>query len=298
VPCSEKEIIRRLAESRRFTLTTLAKDDWQYADRLQTATVRGEHELLYWGVGPELEPGDMVGLYTPDSDFLPPSERKALKRVYSVATHSTPGTYWNNHVFLYRRITIEPPLTFQDLNQGEGVEVSGLEIARAGTQRKPWPTKRAKAFWRLALRGRPYLAERVLQELQKDRENDVAISYAGEDWTQARRLMLWCTEAGINAFFVTSVGSVLSVEREPLEILLHEAFARTRVALFLVPTTGAWSEWIELELAAALNNAGSILLVRTDNRCSWPTRQRKGVMRHTLEPAEEKTVIAKIKKLL
>ena len=67
----ETSTIRSLVDSRRLALTTLAADDWRYADRLQTATVRGDHELLYWGVGPELDRGDIVALYTPKSLFLP-----------------------------------------------------------------------------------------------------------------------------------------------------------------------------------------------------------------------------------
>lgn len=105
-------------ESHCFAFTTLAKNDWQHADRFQAASVRGEHELIYWGVEPELARGDIVGLYTPKSHFLPPSERSVLKRVYSVAIRTTPGTHWNNHVFLNRRATIEPPLTFKDPVQG------------------------------------------------------------------------------------------------------------------------------------------------------------------------------------
>ena len=64
----------------RLAVTLFEKSHKAAADRLLTSFVRGEHELLYWGVGPELRRGDIVALYAPDSKYLPSAERKRIMR--------------------------------------------------------------------------------------------------------------------------------------------------------------------------------------------------------------------------
>ena len=293
-----KKLVRKLAGSRDFALTTLARDDAMSASRLQTAAVRGDNELLYWGVGPKVTRGDIVALYTPDSRYLPPTYRKAVRHLYCVAADVIEAEDFLHHVFLYRRVTIEPALSLRELR--DVIDLKDTEVRSAGWQSKPWSEQRAERLWQYLLNSRPELAAPIAKRvIGSEQDDETAISYAGEDWIQAQRLMLWCEDADLRAFFVTSVDrQVLPIARKPLRELLEKTFSRTRVAVFLVPRRATYSQWIKAEVQAAVSSNNQILLVRTDPSRPWPLEEQHGVQRIDLALAEEGKAISKIRSLL
>src|SRR5262245_37879640 len=128
-------ILSELTRSCQVALTTLAAKDRRYCDRLQNSLVRGRHELLYWGVGPRLRRGDIVALYVPETDFLPESEHSCIRRLYSAAADSSPGMKWKQHVFLYRRVDLNPAITYRELT--ETIGLSFRQIVSAGWITEP-----------------------------------------------------------------------------------------------------------------------------------------------------------------
>ncbi|MBL6617829.1 MAG: toll/interleukin-1 receptor domain-containing protein [Reyranella sp.] len=292
------ESIRAICRSRQITLTTVAAADREYCDRLQTSLVRGSHELLYWGAGPKLYRGDIVALYTPKSDFLPKSEHSCVRRLYFVAADSTPGSIWNQHVFLHRRVNLDRPLTFKSLTTN--VRLGFRSIVNAGTFRKPMSEDAAVRF--LAAVGKRRtdglaLVGKLAREAKASPE--ICISYSGHDWTQAQRLKLWLDASGTTAFFVSPVGNVLPVEEKPLADFLSKTFSSASIVICLVPPQEALSKWIRLELDAALANARRVIFVRTDPRRPWPAMRGGRSVRHfTLRPTQEKELAALVKEEL
>ena len=166
----------------------------------------------------------------------------------------------------------------------------------AGLKTKPWSKERTEIFWKFLFQERPQVVDRVSQRFSMSRQaDDVAISYSSKDWVQAQRLMLWCEDANLNTFFVTTVDPI---KKNLLRKLLYQTFANTKVAVFLVSNQSHHSDWIQLEQEAALANAENILLVRTNSDCPWPIPSRRGVHKIELKLAHEKDVIKKIRTLL
>lgn len=282
--------------SRQITLTTLARDDDTSCDRLQTSLVRGNHELLYWGAGPELKRGDIVALYTPKSVYLPDSEHSCIRRFYFAAADSTPGDHWRQHVFLHRRVNLDCPLTWQAL--GEEVGLGLRRISNAGTITTPLTPATSKKFYTALLKRCGSSLSRI-EALLEDAASapKICISYSGRDWTQAHRLKLWLDGEGITTFFVSPVGKVLANEREPLADLLEKTFSAASIVVSLVPA--AISDWIDLELNAAAANARRIVIVRTDKARAWPAVfTGANVRRIDLDFARERQFVSLIKKEL
>lgn len=291
-----KDLVDRLVKSKTIALSTIARDDAFHADRLQTANVRGEDGLLYWGLGPRLNPGDLVALYQTGSEFLPEQDRSVLKRIYAVANIvETPDEKWKHQVFLHRGVTIHPPIRHQEFQSA--LELTRWDIEAAGTRGKKWEPERARKFWELVFKnGGTSLVDDVERRLlTAPKTPDVAISYAGEDATQAERLNKWCQDEDLSTFFITSVGELREEEKEPLSKLLDEVFSKPRVAVFLVPREENSSEWIDLEMNAARAGEARLLFVRFDSRRKWPDVEGE---KCEYRGAGEQDVIRKIKSLL
>jgi len=291
-------ILSELSRSHQVALTTLAATDREYCDRLQNSLVRGSHELLYWGVGPPLRRGDIVALYMPKTKFLPDSEHSRVRRLYFAAADSTPGSSWNQHVFLNRRVDLDPAITYQDLI--ETIGLSFRHVMAAGRMSAPLAESVSARLLSVASkRCAGGLAEFRLRAQQAKAIPKVCISYSGQDWTQAQRLKLWLDAAGLAPFFVSPAGGVLPVEEEPLRDLLISTFSSTSVVICLVPETLALSKWIQLEVSAALVHAKRLILVRTDEKRPWPIHsRRKNVYRYTLRPTREHDLVGKVKQEL
>lgn len=287
----------QIATTKRLALTTIERKDYFYADRLQTATVRGDNELLNWGVGPSLSRGDIVALYTPKSKFLPPSEWSVIRRLYSVATATLEDSRWKHRVLLYHRVTLDPPLSFEELN--EYIGITAREIQGASKRKMPWNENKAEKFWNHIFNTRPHLIEPIKRRLLKGTDpDDVGISYSSEDWTVAHRLMHWCEASKLNAFFVTSVGDIRRDEREPLENLLREVFTQVKIALFIVPKQSPPSEWVKFELQAAIESIRNIVQVRIDKSRDWLYEPQESRNLIDLNLAGEFEVIRRLKQLI
>lgn len=283
--------VTALRTSHRFALTTVAADDREYCDRLQNSLVRGSHELLHWGVGPQLSRGDIVALYTPASRFLPDSEHSRIRRLYFAAADSTDGHHWNQHVLLHRRITLSHPITFATLQ--ERVGISFRQIAGAGRLAAPLSEEVTTRLLTEVARSDPDAFAR-LRTLARDAKQDPAlcISYSGVEWTAAQRVKLWLDEAGLNPFFISSVGPVTDDDITPLTTLLAGTFARASVVVCLIPPRKTLSPWVRLEIRSAMASAERVLFVRIGHRHPWPKlpRSRKA-RRLTIPQAEERLLV-------
>ena len=89
---------------RPLAISTMAREDAEGAFQLQ------DYEYLRWGVGPSLNAGSIVAIYSPKgAQMLPYDERGSIKHIFSVARDTYPATdefYWNNVVFSLIRIYI------------------------------------------------------------------------------------------------------------------------------------------------------------------------------------------------
>lgn len=269
---SEEELLPGLLK-RDLALTTFEKTDFDAASRLRTALVRGEDELMLWGMGPSLTSGDLAALYVTDTKYLPRGMRKCVAAVYVVAAAlPAPELRWNYVVFLYRRITLDQPLTLQDLE--ETVNLRWRDIRGLGMKTEPLQKAEAERFWLRVFRKNPHLCARVRERL---RLPQVAISYAGEDWEYADRLRLWCKDEEVSAFFVTSTGSLEEIGEAPLEGLLEDAFTQARVRVVYLPSREATSDWTKLELKTSLARPQDTVLVRIGRQRPVPRRLPRGV---------------------
>ncbi len=286
------EVVAALA-SRPIALTTFRKGDAGSANRYQTAIARGDDELLFWGLGPRLEIGNFVALYAPDSNLIPRRDRKAISRVYSIA-RILPGEEWPNYVYLSQPLVFDP-FSLDDLRRCIGL--SDFEIRDAGSTEHAWDEARAKQFWSFILEREANLKavarERLLQE-RADGGYDVAISYAGPDWPEARRLKRWFDHERLQTFFATSVGALDKDGRKALPELLKSIYEGSRVAVFLTPPLEFESDWISIELDAARQGADQVILVRFDASRRWQLRETRGVERVYYEPPEENRVVRRV----
>lgn len=241
-------------------LTTVATKDASNIHRLHNALARGIDELFLWGLGPDLKTGSIVPLYVTNTDHLPETERKCIRRIYATASATTAGRSFRHHVFLHRGIELSPPISFRELRDAE--VLSGRDVQRAGHATKPWSEERVRRFWQLVLSKQSTLVTEVKRRFLDARDQDyVAISYAGTDWMLARRLKMWLEEGGHSVFFVTSTVAVEEHERDPLHHLLRQVFGRARVSVFVVPRHGSESEWTKLERESAIENDGHVILL-------------------------------------
>ena len=286
------DLVAALA-SRPLALTTFEKRDEGSALRYQTALVRGDDELLFWGLGPRLKVGDLVALYAPDSPFVPKHDRMAISRVYSIF-RILPGKEWPNYVYLGQPLVFDP-FRFKDLKTKIGF--SSLEIRDAGSTKRAWDKARAEKFWSFIFARQPNLEttarERLLLKRRQARY-DVAISYAGSDWTEARRLKRWLDHEEKQTFFATSVGELDKAAEKTLPELLKSVYRESRVAVFLTPPSGFESDWISIELDAAREGGNQVILVRFDTSRPWQLRQTRGIKRIDYNPPEENLVVKKV----
>ena len=249
--------------------------------------------MLFWGLGPRLEVGNLVALYVPDSTFVPRCDRKTISRVYSVS-HIIEGRKWPNYVYLGQPLVFDP-FRLEDLRVKIGL--SDFEIRDAGSTENAWEKARAQKFWSFILKRQANLEtiarERLLQERLETRY-DVAISYAGPDWTEARRLKRWFDHEGLQTFFATSVGTLNNDGRQSLPELLRLVYRQSRIAIFLTPPADFMSEWIPIELDAARESANRVILVRFDTSRPWQLRPSRKVERLDYEPPEEGRVVKRV----
>jgi hypothetical protein len=287
-----KNVIDALT-SRPLALTTFRLKDADSANRYQTAIARGDDELLFWGLGPRLEVGNLVALYVPNSTFVPRCDRMTISRVYSVS-HIIEGRKWPNYVYLGQPLVFDP-FRLEDLRVKIGL--SDFEIRDSGSKKNAWEKARAQKFWSFILKRQANLEtvarERLLQKHLESRY-DVAISYAGPDWTEARRLKRWFDHEGLQTFFATSVGTLNNEGRQTLPELLRRVYRQSRVAIFLTPPPDFMSEWIRIELEAARESANRVILVRFDTSRKWQLRPSRKVERLDYKPPEEDLVVKRV----
>ena len=288
-------------ERKHIGLTTIRTDDHVWANRFQTAVVRGNDELILWGLGPDLQIGDVVALYMTDNEYIAPQDRESISRLYSVAA-IIPGKKYRNHVFLHKCVEITP-LDYPTLiNDPIGLKPN--EFYNAGHIKIPWTRKRSTEFWSLVLKKQPDL-EHVIRSrlLESVSEYDIAISYPGESWTEAMRIKRWCESEELSVFCVTSTGELTYDEETPLQELLKVVFASAKVKVFLIPGPSQYSKWIRFEWEAGINSeTGSILLLELDNsekRQFSQSRTPKNIIATVrYQPPHEKEILEKIKSML
>ena len=245
-----RSLARKLAEARKFALTTLTNNDERYGRRLATADRRGDNELLLWGLGPDLDRGDIVAMYTPlRNKWLPEADRGVVRRIYTIPEriHGDGGKF-NRAVFLYRRVTLERPLSFKDMTDVVGF--NRWFACRAGWTNTPVDMPLKCKFWNTVLARQPHFAGIIRERLFEARTSPrVAISYSGRDHVFAQALMAKLEAARLRTFFATSVDDLMRFECTPIRKLLAKQFGRARLGLFISPLADHWSRWIDLELA-------------------------------------------------
>lgn len=282
----------------KIALTTVDPDDRDSCDRLQTAFVRGKDELLYWGAGCTMKRGQMVALYTPKSPFLPPAEHSRIRAVYFAASDSTKGETWNQHVFLFKRTDLSPPILHSELTGEMGIHFR--RICSAGKIAKDLPgelqDKLVRAVEERCAGGRPELLTRANSARQSPQ---VSISYSGFESVLALRLRVWLSGLGVDPFLVTSAGKVPVADKPPLKRLLQTVFSQARLVICIVPAKEGMSNWIKLELTSAASHAPALLLARPDTNRPWPKFiAGRNIHRLTFGKACEVQVLVKVKGLI
>ncbi len=258
--------------SQRLTVTTLARDDKKYGRLLQTAFVRGEDELFYWGVGPQLKRGDIVAMYVPDSKSLRPEERQRVRHLYSVAADTQRAWKafgWNQVVFLYRRVSLVSPLYINELRKLKPLGQARASFRNAGKTLHPLGPEAARAFWRLFWRKNAELADRletrlVCRQPTEVARDDVAISYASEDLGFSQKLYDVCLSKGLRTFYGTSAGVLDRGGQRRLIALLREVFAQATLRVALLSRYYLSKRWPLLELAAMLDDPDRVVAISVD----------------------------------
>lgn len=314
------DVVAALAE-KPIALTTFESCDYGSANRYQTSVVRGEDELLFWGLGAELNVGDLVAMYVPNSRLVPENDRMAISRVYSILhimekkedqcvenrqdvekkRNKKKKKKWSHYVFLSQPLVFAP---FRFCRISQKLEIKSTKIRDLGRTGEQWSDGRAQKFWSYIFRRQRYLKSQARKKLLADPTcvYDVAISYYGSDWTEARRLKRSFEHAGLRTFLVTSPGKLDVEDESALEELLEPVYKNCRVAVFLTEPPVCECEeletgeeerkrWVRFELNSAKKGSAKIFLARFDDTRPWQQRQSSKVEKIEYQLGDEWKVV-------
>jgi hypothetical protein len=153
---------------RPLAISTLKHDDNSAAKTLL------EDDHFIWGVGPALRRGAIIAIYIPKgASGVPVEDRGTIRYLFSVAqdtqkTHS--AIPWNHYVWLYRRVTLEIPLTLDEMKAGPVVETWRLPLANfrgVGRLKEPLTESEKRVFWQLVLEHNPQMGSEFIKNLLK-----------------------------------------------------------------------------------------------------------------------------------
>jgi hypothetical protein len=199
-------------------ISTMASADARWAVKLQS------DEFLRWGVGPDLNAGDIVAIYTPKgAKAMPDIDRGRIRHIFSVARptyRESDDVLWRNVVWLTNRVTLPQPLEIDELKKPAVTSkwrLPNSNFRTVGTLRNPLNPTEAEVFWSIVLQKNANIANQIDQRLLSVAESpslqppevktdlqfeyDVAISFAGEDRPVAENIATECKYAGVNVFY-------------------------------------------------------------------------------------------------